>query len=206
MIDQIGRIGFFDIQTFMINLVVGLGLLAVSSAIVDNLAVYVCPQRMLYRRLLTRHTVSMGEALRGLTKEQSEQINKRLRDDAFAIDPVPPFLQDLVLHKQQQAEQQQQQQQGSESGDTKAGSSSADGVPLDREISGKSGHGPSSSFWSGVLNALALRRRNSSASSAPSSGAPSSNLNSRAWMQVPSDDQVQQLHAQQERLLSAPGS
>ena len=50
---QIGEVGRFDAQTFLINLVTALGLLAAATTFVDMLMVYVLPQKLLYSKAKT---------------------------------------------------------------------------------------------------------------------------------------------------------
>jgi hypothetical protein len=46
---QVGNLGKFDFQTLLLSFVSGLGLLAAASLVVDMLALYLFPQKKIYR-------------------------------------------------------------------------------------------------------------------------------------------------------------
>jgi hypothetical protein len=59
-----GRVGFFDFQTLLVNLIAALGLLGASAAVLEVVAFFVCPLRGMYRALRDTDTVSITELRR----------------------------------------------------------------------------------------------------------------------------------------------
>ena len=98
-VTQAGRIGSFDVFSLLVNVIVGMGLLAIAETIVNFIALNVLPLRFLYRRLITKNTVDMTSVMAHLPKEQKTALDKRLREDPFAIDPIPPFLLDVLAER-----------------------------------------------------------------------------------------------------------
>ena len=104
VIQQTGHIGFFDFQTLLINVVVGLGLLAAANVFVDLVATCVCPQRFLYRRYMYRTTVALGDLVSGASDDggaAAKALMARVRDDPYSIDGVPPVLQEAVAARRE---------------------------------------------------------------------------------------------------------
>lgn len=89
VVTQTGRIGVFDIQTMLINLVVGFGLLAVANAVVDFIAFNLCPLRTLYSQYANRVTVSLSEILTSLDPGRVKEMLADFRDDEHLVDLVP---------------------------------------------------------------------------------------------------------------------
>ena len=65
VIIQSGRVGVFDAQQSLVNVVVAFGLLRAVAFICDILAFWVCPMRHVYRQYATRSTVKSGDLRRG---------------------------------------------------------------------------------------------------------------------------------------------
>lgn len=61
---QTGSVGHFNFTTLLINLVSGLGLLAIGAVICDFVALYVMPDRQLYTRCKVSNTMDF-RSLRG---------------------------------------------------------------------------------------------------------------------------------------------
>lgn len=72
LITMEGRVGSFVFQTLLVNLVAGLALLGLSSAVLEFVALSVCPLRGLYRQLKDRDTGSISQ-LRRAGRERPEE-------------------------------------------------------------------------------------------------------------------------------------
>ena len=89
VITQTGRIGVFDMQTMLINLVVGFGLLAAATAVVDFIALSLCPLRALYNQYSSRVTVNMSRILKYLPPHRVREMLAEFKEDEHLVDPVP---------------------------------------------------------------------------------------------------------------------
>ena len=56
-----GRIGYFNIQALLVNLMVSLGLMSVTATIMEFVVLSLCPLRGLYKQLKERETVKISE-------------------------------------------------------------------------------------------------------------------------------------------------
>lgn len=93
-----GRIGFFDLQTALINLTVAFSLLSISVLIMDFIALSCCPLRAVYRRYQERVTVDMSD-LRSATEGKAVSLRNllnRFERDPYCVDPPPPAIAELM--------------------------------------------------------------------------------------------------------------
>lgn len=90
VVSQTGRIGVFDIQIFLVNMVVALGLIVLANTIVDFIAIYLCPLRALYSQYAQRVTVSLSDILDVLPPHKINEMLREFREDEHLVDPVPP--------------------------------------------------------------------------------------------------------------------
>ena len=87
LVTTAGRVGYFDLMTFLINLNVAAGLLGVSYVLMDMVVVGCCAQKELFKQFKERQTVNMT-AFRKAVKAsaQAEDQYKRLLRDKHLED------------------------------------------------------------------------------------------------------------------------
>ena len=98
ILSTVGRVGWLDFQTMLVNLTVGLGLLAFSVVVVEFIAFSCCPLRSVYKQYKERVTVDMSE-LRRVTEGRREELRsliERFNEDPFVVDPPPAPLAMLM--------------------------------------------------------------------------------------------------------------
>ncbi|KAI0226301.1 hypothetical protein L0F63_003414, partial [Massospora cicadina] len=87
-IRQVGKIGTFNLQTLLINLVAGTALLRAAAIIVEFLMICVMPQRDVYRKYKYHETLDFGDyrhALRGGGDCHEMSVQKPAFHDNFPV-------------------------------------------------------------------------------------------------------------------------
>ena len=96
VIKQSGTVGTFDFATLLITLTSGLGLLAVTTLIVDLLATRLLPLRSVITQYKTCDTAGMVELEESLGEE--DELKRFTKADL--VNPQPAFITRLLGHKQ----------------------------------------------------------------------------------------------------------
>ncbi|RYG51582.1 hypothetical protein EON66_10600, partial [archaeon] len=102
ILTQNGRIGTFDFQALLINLMVSLGLLSVAIIITDFVAFKLCPLRDVYRQYAQRRTVDFSDLA---DTGHLAEVKSEFKVNAHAGEPHPPVIQHALEERKQRIEE-----------------------------------------------------------------------------------------------------
>ena len=86
---QTGQLAVANIQAFLLTLTASLTLLAISNTVVDSLAIYVLPQKQLYKMFKYKITPDFSDYMD--VKNRRKGMNFDEDDDGILYDTLHPY-------------------------------------------------------------------------------------------------------------------